>query len=162
MNMVLSLMREINELLKKSFFGLTVFVLLFTQAVPRIYPHAPLLSEEFGAEKKSGINLAVNYQNSGVVRGVTRGNNCPGVESLREDAEKSQQCHKYFLQYSRFTSEGHQVRTRGRQTCFLPRAPSSLVTPLVWRILQQVISLPYAVTSHCWVSVLDRICYMKT
>jgi len=49
MNVVLSLMGEINELLKKFLFGLTTFVLLFTQAVPRIYPHAPLSIEEFGA-----------------------------------------------------------------------------------------------------------------
>jgi len=44
--------------------------------------------------------------------------------------EKSQQCHKYFLQYTTFASERHQVRTWGRQTCFLSRAPSSLVAPL--------------------------------
>jgi len=48
-------------------------------------------------------------------------------------AEKSQQCHKYFLQYSTFTSERPQFRTWGRQTCFLPRAPSNLVTPLLTR-----------------------------
>jgi len=40
--------------------------------------------------------------------------------------EKSQQCHKHFLQYSKFSSERAQVRTWGRQTCFLPRAPSAL------------------------------------
>jgi len=59
-------------------------------------------------------------------------------------AEKSQQCHKYFLQYSKFAFErtpvrpwgrqtstmGAPVRPRGRQTLFLPRAPSNLVTPL--------------------------------
>jgi len=45
-------------------------------------------------------------------------------------AEKSQQCHKHFLQYTTFTSKISQVRTWGRQTCFLPRAPSNLVTPL--------------------------------
>ena len=44
-------------------------------------------------------------------------------------AEKSQQCHKYFLQYTTFTSKISQVRTWRRQTCFLPRAPSNLVTP---------------------------------
>jgi len=38
----------INELLKKFGFGLTTFVLLFTQAVPRIYPHAPSLNQAFG------------------------------------------------------------------------------------------------------------------
>jgi len=45
-------------------------------------------------------------------------------------AEKSQQCHKYFLQYSKFSFERTPVRPRGRQICFLPRAPSNLVTPL--------------------------------
>jgi len=46
------------------------------------------------------------------------------------DAEKSQQFHKYFPQYSKFPSERPQVRTCGRQTCFLPQVPSDLVTPL--------------------------------
>jgi len=66
-----------------------------------------------------------------------KGRNSPGAESLcgrqitAGGAEKSQQCHKYFLQCSTFASERpHQVRTWGRQTCFLPRAPSSLVTSL--------------------------------
>jgi len=35
-------------------------------------------------------------------------------------AEKSQRCHKHFLQYSKFASERPQVRKWGRQTCFLP------------------------------------------
>jgi len=48
-------------------------------------------------------------------------------------AAKTQQCHKYFLQHSIFASERPQVRTWGRQTCFLPRAPSNLVTPLLER-----------------------------
>jgi len=39
--------------------------------------------------------------------------------------------HKHFLQYSKFASERAQVRTQGRQICFLPRAPSNLVTPLL-------------------------------
>jgi len=45
-------------------------------------------------------------------------------------AEKSQQCHKYFLQYSTFASERPLLRKWGRQTCFLLRAPSNLVTTL--------------------------------
>jgi len=36
---------------------------------------------------------------------------------------------KYFLQCSTFASEGPQVRTWGCQTCFLPRAPPTVVTP---------------------------------
>jgi len=59
---------------------------------------------------------------------------CGGSESLRGcqmsagGAEKSQQFRKYFLQYSTFRSERPQVRTWWRQTCFLPRAQSNLVT----------------------------------
>jgi len=45
-------------------------------------------------------------------------------------AEKSQRCHKHFFQYTTFTSKISQVGTWRRQTCFLPRAPSNLVTPL--------------------------------
>jgi len=40
------------------------------------------------------------------------------------DAEMSQQCHKYFFQYSTFPS-------KRPQTCFLPWAPSNLCMPLV-------------------------------
>jgi len=51
---------EINELRKKFRFGLTTFVLLFTQAVSRIYPHvSPLIKH---LVLRSGINLGVNYQ----------------------------------------------------------------------------------------------------
>ena len=32
----------------------------------------------------------------------------------------------------------------------------------LWWVLQQIISLPYPVICHWWVSILDRICYMKT
>jgi len=35
------------------------------------------------------------------------------------------------LFYSKIASKTAQVRTWGRQTCFLPRAPSNLVTPWV-------------------------------
>ena len=55
-------------------------------------------------------------------------------------SEKSWQCLKYFFQYSTFASEIPQVRTWGRQTCFLPQEPSSLVTPLyacfIWMCLK--------------------------
>jgi len=46
-------------------------------------------------------------------------------------AEKSQGCHKFFLQFGTFDSEIPQFRTWGRQTCFLLRAPSNLVTLLI-------------------------------
>ena len=47
-----------------------------------------------------------------------------------------QQCHTYILQYSTFASGRPQVRKWGRQTCFLPRATSNLVTHLsIWRFV---------------------------
>ena len=73
-----------------------------------------------------------------LVRGVTTGqggaitrapNNCGGRQMTAWGVEKSQQCHKYFLQYSTFASERPQVRTWERQNCFLPWAPPNHVTP---------------------------------
>jgi len=46
-------------------------------------------------------------------------------------AEKSQQCHKHFLQYSTIASESPQIRTQGRHTFFLSSATSNLVIPLI-------------------------------
>ena len=73
-------------------------------------------------------------------RGVTRGgkggtipqapNHYRGRRMTAEGAEKSQQYHKYCLQYSTYTSERPQVRTWVRQTCFLPWTPPNLVRPL--------------------------------
>jgi len=87
MNVVLSLMQRDQWAAQKCGFGRrpTKFILLFTQAVPRIYSYAPSLSQAFDARKKSRINLGVNYQDSGL-----------------------------------------------------------------WWVLQQIISLPYQVTSHWW------------
>ena len=53
-----------------------------------------------------------------------------GQQIAAGGAEKSQQCHKYFLQYSKFASERTQFRSWGRQTCFLPRTPSNHIIPL--------------------------------
>jgi len=58
-----------------------------------------------------------------------KGHNSLDAESLR-GAKKLQQCHKHFLQYSTFAFKRPQVRTWGRQSCFLPQTPSNLVTPL--------------------------------
>jgi len=60
-------------------------------------------------------------------------NRCGERQMTAEGAEKSQQYHKYFLHYSTFASERPPVQTWGRQTCFLPRAPFNLVTPLEQR-----------------------------
>ena len=57
-----------------------------------------------------------------------------GTEWLPAGAEKSQQGHKFFLQYSTFASERPQVRKWGRQTYFLPRVPFNLVTPTIDQI----------------------------
>jgi len=81
-------------------------------------------------------------QNTGLQQGRNEGrkggaisrapNHCRVRCMTPGDADKSQQCHTYFLQYNTLPSERHQVQTWGRQTCFLPRAPSNLVTPLTY------------------------------
>jgi len=38
--------------------------------------------------------------------------------------ERYEQCHSYELQCSTYATDRPQVRTWGRQTCFLPREPS--------------------------------------
>ena len=86
-------------------------------------------------------------------KGMQGGSNSPGTESLWErqitagDAEKPQQCHKYFLQYSTFASERPQFRKWGRQTCFLTRAPSNIVTSLLG-LQPSLLSPTYAYV--CW------------
>ena len=73
---------------------------------------------------------------SAVIRGVTtgvKGHNSTGAESLWRRRKVPTMSHVF--QCSTFASERPQVRTWGRQTwsrqtCFLPWAPSNLVTPL--------------------------------
>jgi len=70
----------------------------------------------------------MNAWGRGVIRGE-RGNNSLvaespwGLEITAWGAEKAQQCHKYFLQYSTLGSERPQVRTWERQT------PNLLIVP---------------------------------
>jgi len=80
--------------------------------------------------------LYVSFNVRIYVRDITRGergHNSQSAESLTGrqitvgGAEKTQQYHKHFL-----TSERPYVRTWERQMCFLPRAPSNLVTPLIY------------------------------
>jgi len=50
---------------------------------------------------------------------------------------------------------------RGTKFAYCPGRHLASLQPWVRWVLQQIISLPYPVTSHWWVSMLDR-CYMKT
>jgi len=66
--------------------------------------------------------------------GEQGGRNSPGAESLlgrRITAGALKSPNNVTSTFSGFASERPQVRTWGRQTCFLSRAPSDLVTPLV-------------------------------
>jgi len=58
-----------------------------------------------------------------------KGHNSSVAESLW-GAKTFQQCHEHFFQNSTFASERPQVRTWGRETCFLLQVPSNLVMPL--------------------------------
>jgi len=76
------------------------------------------------------INMAVGGGHMQGPNDGGQGGAIPRAPNHYGGAEKSQQCHMYFLQYSIFASERPQVRTWGRKICFLPRAPSNLVTSL--------------------------------
>ena len=65
-------------------------------------------------------------------RRITMGapNHCRGHRMTAGCAVKSQQCHKYFLQYSAFAFKIPQVRTQGHQTCLVgPFGATKLATP---------------------------------
>ena len=58
--------------------------------------------------------------------GRNEGGKFPGPQFAVGSVEKYQRCHKYFPQYSTFTSERLQVRTQGPQTSCSGRHLSSL------------------------------------
>ena len=108
---------------------------------------ANLVTSCFNIVKKIMFQYSISPSfgcgHGGVTRGkggtITRATNHCG------SAEKSQKCN------STFVSERSQVRTWGRQTCFLPRAPSNLVTPLCGHNSQNVLhfSVPNNIQCFC-------------
>jgi len=58
-----------------------------------------------------------------------KGGTIPRSPNHCEGGEKSQKCHKYFLQYSKYASE--RFEHGGAKPYFLPQVPFNLVTPLV-------------------------------
>jgi len=73
--------------------------------------------------KVSSFHWSTLMQAGAQRRRRQRGHNSPGARKVPTMPQN-------VLQYSTFASEKPQVRTWGRQTCFLPRVPSNLVTPL--------------------------------
>ena len=84
-----------------------------------------------------GAKRRTQRQSSTMRLGRNEGGKFPGPQLAVGSVEKYQKCHKYFPQYSTFTSKRLQVRTQGPQTCFLFRAPSILVTTLVWDVWEK-------------------------
>ena len=118
---------------------------------------------------KSGINSGVNYQDAGVIRGVTRGkggHNSPDAESLCEQritvggaAPRSpNNVTSTFYDTVHLLPNDIRFEHGGAKLASCPGALPSLFTPWVRRVLQQIISLLYPVTSRWWVSILDRCC----
>jgi len=85
MNVVLSLMRIDQWPAQKIPFWTWYVCFVVYSDSAKYLPHAhhKVTNNLFGAWKKSGINLGVNYQDSGVVRGVTRGAQFPGAEMFQ-------------------------------------------------------------------------------
>ena len=138
-----------------SWLNQVVTVLSLFESFPTAYPssrwatadlnnsHSTSVSyvDSWSSRNKDGtmfakVFLTFLHGKQGRNEGQQEGHNSPGAESFRgapkiiRSAEKSQQYHKSFLHLHYICFWKNQVRTLGRQTCFLPRAPSSLVTPL--------------------------------
>ena len=129
---------EINELLKNSVLDLLCLFCCLLKQCPESTP-CPIIKSSIWCLEEKWNYLGIKYQDSGVVKGVTGGqggtiprritmgvtDDCGGRRNISTMPQVG-----YFLQFSTFASERHQVRTQGRLTCCFPRAPSSLITPL--------------------------------
>jgi len=93
--------------------------------------------------------------------GVARGAQFPGRRMAAGGAKESHKRHKYILQYSEFASERPQFRTRWHQTCFLPRAPSDVVTPLALVMFLKVLLCAFRTFPSCSIARSKRghICF---
>ena len=99
-----------------------------------------LNGDKNSADMKDLFYLLTTGAALATTRVVTRGQggrNSPGAESLR-GAPKGPNSVTSTLFNSSFASERSRVRKWGRQTCFLPRAPFNLVTPLQRHHLQKL------------------------
>jgi len=126
---------EINEPFKNSDLELLHLFVIYSGSAQNLPPCPIIKSSIWCLEEKSNYlyqeRVIPRFRCGQRLNGGQGGNNSSGTESLwgrRKDSTMPQV--GYFLQFSAFASERHQVRTRGRQTFFLSRAPSSLVTPL--------------------------------
>ena len=146
---------EINELLKKFRFWLSTFVWVFTKAVPRIYHHAPSLSQAFDAWRKSGIDSGVNYYDLGV---ATRGEG----ETIPREPKSPTNVTSTSFNTVHWLPNAIRFEHGGAKLASCPGRHQASLCPWVWWIFQQIISWPSTVTSHWWLSILDTICYMKT
>jgi len=90
--------------------------------------HPALNGETQVAERMHELRFPMFPLRPGAQQGGSRWTQLSGRLMTARDAEKSQQCYKCFLQCT-FASQTPQVRTWGRQICFLPWAPSDLVVP---------------------------------
>ena len=87
--------------------------------------------------EKNCFTMKPQWRSVDRFRGVTRGAQTPSAESLwgrritAVGAEKSPQCHKYFLQYSAFASERPQFRKWGAKLASWPGRHLTSLRP--WR-----------------------------
>jgi len=91
----------------------------------------------------------------GVVTRGWRGYSSPGAENPNNVTRTSFNTVHWHPKAIRFEHGGAKL-----VSC--PGRHQASLCPWVWWIFQQIISRPYTVTSHWWVSILYRICYMKT
>jgi len=88
-----------------------------------------------------------------------------GARNDWRGSKKTQHFRKNFVQFNTFDSDRPQVRTWWRQTCSLPRAPSSLGTPLGLAIedgmlFQRIFKIfRHTVSEQAWLKCFHICCY---
>jgi len=128
--------------------------------------HRTALHDMYFKLTTNKIKWPTDAVNSACTNKAGRLNSIPGQQGCNERGQMghnalgtrmSQQCRKYFLQYSTFTPKKTHVWTWGCQTCFLPQAPSNLVTSLLVRSSQELINNAVSISASCllWVSVRE-------
>jgi len=89
-----------------------------------------MLNAFFSDTGKLFVNIQGRYEEGKRDTIPQAPNQCGGAGWLRRAPKSRDNVTSTFFN-STFASERLQVRTWGRQTCFLPWAPSNLVTPLL-------------------------------
>ena len=151
MNVVLSLMGEINELLKNSFlYLLHLFCCLLKQCPKSTHmPHYLVKTLVLWRKVKLILELITKIQ---VWSGALRGGIARALNHCGRMPKSSNNVTSVSFNTVDLLPKDIRFEQGGTKLASSPGRHLSSLRPRVWWVLQQIISLPYPVTSHWWES----------